>query len=144
MRGRWWYSTSKASSGNRPRSFDLPLGAEVDHRRQAEVGQLGTVVFVEPGEAVGAKELPPTDAAPVGARISTEVTEVDTPRQGEFAEWLSERRRSRNREYRSCQRESTVDIERVATDQSPTGIFDTSSSGLGDGPLPTLSWVTGM
>ena len=79
VRGRWWYSTSKESSGNRPRVLDLSFGAEIDDRGQAEVGQLGAVVLVEPGEAVGTEELSPTDRAPVGGGVSAEVAKVDAP-----------------------------------------------------------------
>src|ERR1700681_2145351 len=77
--------------GDAPALVELPLGAKVDHGGEAEAGQLGAVVLVEPGEPVSTEELPPPDAAPIGTRISPEVTEVDATRQCEFAEWLGER-----------------------------------------------------
>jgi hypothetical protein len=96
----WWQDVGegkvvvldfKSVFGKPPSLVDLALGAEVDHGRQAEVRQLRAVVFVETRKAVGAKELSPPDGAPVGARIPSEVTKVDAPRQGELAEWLGER-----------------------------------------------------
>ncbi len=58
--------------------FHLPFGAEIDDCGQTESGQLGAVVLVQPGEAVGPEEAAPADAAPVGAGVSTEVAEVHT------------------------------------------------------------------